>query len=331
MDHLKILERAFNILKRYRALWVFGLLLALTTAGGGGGRGGGGSSRGWDFGRANVFPDISKPPNFSPGMIVPLVGGIILVGLVLWVVGVIVRYVSRTALIRMVNDQEATGQTYTIRQGFRLGWYTGTWRALLINLLIGVPLFLIFGSLLLITCLPLLLWVTENRAMGVLGTVITVGLFVVVILLLIATAVVVTLVKRFIWRACLLEDLDVRPAIRKGVAYVRQNLGDIALMWLLMVGVQIALGVALAIAAVLLMVIGGIIGGIPALVVGLLANLVLAEKVAFILGALIFAPIFLLLVVVPMVFLSGLREAFISTVWTLTYREVAVPLVAEAR
>ena len=36
MDHVGILKRAFNITRRYRALWVFGVLLALVSSSGGG-------------------------------------------------------------------------------------------------------------------------------------------------------------------------------------------------------------------------------------------------------------------------------------------------------
>ena len=35
MDYGKILKRSWNILWSYRALWFFGILIALTTAGGG--------------------------------------------------------------------------------------------------------------------------------------------------------------------------------------------------------------------------------------------------------------------------------------------------------
>lgn len=37
MNHQQILKRAWHILWNYRAIWVFGILLALTTASGGGG------------------------------------------------------------------------------------------------------------------------------------------------------------------------------------------------------------------------------------------------------------------------------------------------------
>ena len=40
----KILSRAWQILWKYKVLWIFGLLLALSGAGGGGGSGGGSNS-----------------------------------------------------------------------------------------------------------------------------------------------------------------------------------------------------------------------------------------------------------------------------------------------
>ena len=39
MDHVKILKRALDTTWRYRALWIFGIILALTTGGGSGGGG----------------------------------------------------------------------------------------------------------------------------------------------------------------------------------------------------------------------------------------------------------------------------------------------------
>ncbi len=42
MDHIRILRRAFQITRAYRALWLFGILVALTAARGGSSNGGGG-------------------------------------------------------------------------------------------------------------------------------------------------------------------------------------------------------------------------------------------------------------------------------------------------
>jgi hypothetical protein len=43
MDPVKILKRAWHILWSYRALWIFGLILALTAAGSSGGSGNNGA------------------------------------------------------------------------------------------------------------------------------------------------------------------------------------------------------------------------------------------------------------------------------------------------
>jgi hypothetical protein len=323
MNQIKILERAFDIVKRYRVLWFFGALLAITSAGGGNGGGNGGGQGAMNFGR---MPRGAVPEPIA-ALLIPAVMGIILAALLLGIAAVILRYIARTALIRMVNDHEASGRTYTIREGFHLGWSRESWRIFLINLSIGFPLFLIFGGLLILTLLPLILWITENRALGILGTIMTVGLFFVFILLAVLVSTLVKLLKRFFWRACILEGLGILDAIRQGFEYVWANLGEVALMWLLMVGVKIVWGIGLIIVGVLLLILGGMLGGIPAILIGTFSQLAFnSESLSLILGGLAFAPVFLLVIIVPFVFLNGLMEAFISSTWTLTYREIATSL-----
>jgi hypothetical protein len=55
------------------------------------------------------------------------------------------------------------------------------------------------------------------------------------------------------------------------------------------------------------------IGGLMALATG--------GALPFIVGVAAGLPIFLVLMVVPLGFLDGLREVYISNTWTLTYRE----------
>ena len=60
MDHVKILKQAWEITRHYRALWVFGIILALTSGtfwggGGSGGRGGGGDGKSIDSQVADVL------------------------------------------------------------------------------------------------------------------------------------------------------------------------------------------------------------------------------------------------------------------------------------
>jgi hypothetical protein len=65
MNHINILKRAFNITVNYRALWIFGMLLALTTGSGNGGNGNMSSSSGdngsngsTDFSWKNPLPRL---------------------------------------------------------------------------------------------------------------------------------------------------------------------------------------------------------------------------------------------------------------------------------
>jgi hypothetical protein len=60
---------------------------------------------------------------------------------------------------------------------------------------------------------------------------------------------------------------------------------------------------------------------VPALLAGGLASLAFEGPVPWILAAVAAVPIFILVMMVPLLFLGGLIEVFKSSVWTLTYRE----------
>ena len=143
MDHSTIIKRAATITRRHRALWLFGFLVALT---GGGSGGFGGSSNysgnGGDFGGApgaelrwpeglpgrafvdQLVQELSQrgqglhfdPAN--PGWVlaglVLICGGLLL--LVLLAIGL--NYVARAALMRMVDQIEARGESPGIGLGF---------------------------------------------------------------------------------------------------------------------------------------------------------------------------------------------------------------------
>jgi hypothetical protein len=203
-----------------------------------------------------------------------------------------------------------------------MGWSRSAWRLFLIDLLIGLPLVVAFILLFLFALAPLLLWATGSEAAGAVGTVISIGLIFLFILLAIVVAIIVTLLMRFFHRACVLEELGVIEAINRGFCVVREHLADVAVMWLIMLGVGIGLAVAMIIVVILLVLLATVLAGIPALMAGGLANLAFEGPVPWIVGAAVGIPIFILVMVVPMLFLGGLIEIFKSSVWTLTYREV---------
>ena len=311
---------------RYRALWVFGVILAVTTASGGFSSPGAGNQFQYETDGFRGIDEI--PPDIVPIMIGVAIG-VVCVIVFLAVVATIARWVSETALIRMVDEHEETGEKYGVRDGFRKGWSRAAFRLFLIHLLIflvvGVPLIVLF----MLAFAPLLLWLTKNTVVGVIGTVTAVGLFFLMILLAIIVNAVVGLLKHFIRRACVVEELGVVDSIRAGFGLVRRRLKEVIIMWLIMIGVQIGWGIAMMVTIVvlfpiiiLLLILGAVLGGLPALLVFGLASLVTSGPVPWILAGVIGAPIFILVVAAPWIFLSGLMEVFKSSVWTLTYREL---------
>ncbi len=327
MDPIKVLKRAWEITWRYRALWIFGIILALT-AGGGWPTVRGDSGRGFQY---NLMSrgDIPEIPSQIVSTLIAIGLGLACAVVILIIAATIARYVAETALIRLVDDYEETGETRSVRQGFRMGWSRAAWRLFLIKLLIGLPTALALILLFALALAPLLLWTTKSTAVGVIGTVAAIGLFFPILFLAIVVGVVLSLLIKFFWRACALEELGVIESIRQGFSVVRRHWKDVLIMWLIMVGVQIGwviamitMTIVLLPAIILLIVVGGVVGGLPALLVFGLTNLFLDGAVPWILAGVVGIPIFALVVSAPWLFLGGLMEVFKSSTWTLTYREL---------
>ena len=136
MDYGKILKRAWYMVWRYRALWVFGAILALTAGGGG---------NNWfqyTFNREDWPPGvrIDQIPAGAVSTVIAIGIALAFLIVIFIIAAAVARYVSETALIRMVDEHEETGVQYSVRRGFRMGWSRTTWRLFLIDLLIGFPL-----------------------------------------------------------------------------------------------------------------------------------------------------------------------------------------------
>jgi len=351
MDHTKILKRAWHILWSYKVLWIFGIILAITTASGGGG--GTSYSLGSgdfqdrqfrditpddfrrefddgleDFGREleNAFEDFED--FFGEGIRNSTVDTIIAIGialliffLILFIVGRIARYVSETALIKMVDQYEETEERLTIRKGFRLGWSRTAWRLFLINLVISLPVVIVFGLLLFLALTPLFLLGTGITAIGVVGTVGAIGLFFVWVLAAIAVSAALNLLKHFFWRACAIEDLGVIESIRRGFWVVRGNLKDVALMWLIMLGISIGWSIVMIPVVLLGGLLALLVGGAAFFIFAGLGSLLASGATPWVVAGVLALPLFALFFLAPLGFVEGLRKTFVSSTWTLTYRE----------
>jgi hypothetical protein len=327
------LKRAWEITWRYPALWIFGAILALTTGGASWSLFRGDEDNGFQytFGNEDLFHFRAEQLLTSEiiSIVIAIGIGIVCVILLMIIATTVARYVAETALIRMVDEYEKTGERQGARQGLRMGWSRSAWRLFLIKLLISLPTTVAFILLFLIALAPTLLWITGNAAAGVTGTLTALGLFLPLLFLLIVVTTALNVLIRFFWRTCALEAQGVLESIRQGFGVVRRHLGDVVVMWLITLGVRIgwtiatiALAIVLFPAIILLITVASALGAVPALVVGGLASLFVQGAVPWVLGALVGFPIFILVVAAPWVFLGGLEDVFLSSLWTVTYREL---------
>jgi len=328
MNHIQILKRAFNITKNYRALWFFGLLLALTTASGSSSSGGGSTSS-----STNINPNFdwqhpfSNFPQISPEVSSLLVGVAISLGcllLVLIVVGTFAHYMSETALIRMVDEHETSAQKLTIRQGFRLGWSRPAWKMFLMDWLVGLSFVFGFLLLLAVAALPLLVWLTNSTPLHVFGSIISGGLILLLVLAAIAAGLAATLILIFAHRACVLENLGVRASIRRGYQIVRSRLKDVILMGVMLFGIGLGWLIVSFIAILVVILAAALMAGLPALLVGFIVGLFTSGAAPWIAAGIIGIPIFLAVVIVSGGLIGGWQQVFTSSAWTLTYREALV-------
>lgn len=350
MDPIKILKRAWHILWSYRALWVFGLILALATAG----SSGGGSNSGTRYSFDSESQQMPLPEDLQKGMeeftremerlfregprqtdlpisreeLTVLIWIAVIFTLVMIVLGIVVaiaRYVSETAVIRMVDEYESTDTKMTVREGFRIGWSRTSWRLFLINLIVSLPAILLVLVLLSVGIGIFFAVTNGSLTFTAFSTIALIGIVFLVVFAVVILTIFLNLLRHFVWRACALEGLDVQESFRRGWELVRENWKSVGLMWLVMLG----LGIVWAVASIILVIItlpvvfiSAVIVAIPILLLAGLFSMFLSNVLAWVLGILFMLPLFLTIAFFPLLVLQGWQAVFTSSVWTLTYREI---------
>lgn len=327
MNHTALLKRAFEIVRRYPVLWLFGILVALTS-------GGGGSGSGYNFNQADFqrgnWPDwlpFDRWSRFDPGAYLGIIVFCCCLLLILGIVALIVQYVARTALIRGVDQIEDTGSAPTWRQGFRLGWSNRAFRLWLLELIVGVLVALAALILLALCASPLLLLLVQSDAARVIGIVLTVILGLLWLLVVIIAAIALSLLGKFWEREIVLADRGIGEALSGGYALVRWRLKDVGVMWLLMLAINIGFAILMLPVALVMALLAGALGG----GLGYAIHAVTGGSVVWAIAAGL--PVFLLVLGIPLTIVGGIFQSYRSSVWTLTYREVvgaAQPALAAA-
>jgi hypothetical protein len=240
MDYGNILGRAWTIIWEHKWLILLGVLVALgsSSPGSPGGRGNIGLPSGdqdFDFRLPEVDRDLGVPTVLAVAVLLVLASLAIVVGLILWVVST----VARGGLIAGVSAIDA-GASSTLGEAWQAGWRKG-WRLLGIGVLPAIPaLILVIVGLGATGVFAAIYGLMGERSAVVPGAglgAVWVGLA----CIFVPIALLLSLLQAFANRACMLEDLGVIGAYRRGLNVLVQNIGPALILFLL----QIVIGVVL--------------------------------------------------------------------------------------
>lgn len=241
MEYGKLVERSVNIVWQNKYLIVLGILAALGSGSFSGGGGGGGNGSNGGNGEFGQLPDISgEVAGLAVGVIALLLCLALFVGILFWVISTI----ARGGLIASVDTVEAGGKS-----SFSHGWRAARekTRSLLgIGLLPGIPGLILFlaGLLALGGYGGLSALFGEPFAAGP-GLAGLGGLVAVVACVAVPIILVLSILRTFAERACMLEGLGVIDSYRRGWDVLTANLGEAILLFLLQIAIFIVLGIAL--------------------------------------------------------------------------------------
>lgn len=251
MEYGKIVNRSVNVVWQNKFLIVLGILASLGSGslpGGGGGGGGNGNGNGQPFGEPGQFPEFgAEIAGLAIGVIIALACVALFVGIALWVVSTI----ARGGLIAGVDAIES-GEKSSFSQAWRAGW-DKAWRLLGIGLLPAIP-----GLILFVAGLGALgayggifaLFGEEFARIGTAGLGITIAVLACIV---IPIVLVLSILRNFAERACMLEDLGVVDSYRRGSSVLVANLGEAIVLFLLQIAIFVVLGALLFLPGLILL------------------------------------------------------------------------------
>jgi hypothetical protein len=289
MDFGYVLKRAWEIIWKFKVLWIFGILASCGQAGSSGG-----SNSGYRFSgqEINLPPQIERffaQPN--PAIIALLIAAGFFIVLVLVVLAILLGTIGRVGLIRGTVKAEQGAVRLTFGELWRDG-LTYFWRVFGLNLLVGVTIFIAIMAIVILMIIP---------------TVFTLGLCLIPLMCLfvpVMWAVYVVIEQANI--ALVVENLGIFEAINRGWRVVRDNIGSMIVMSLILI-----LGVSL---------IGGLVIGLPLLIVGIPAFVgVAAGTTEALRNGLLVSGLLFLVYLPVLLLLSGILRSYTSSSWTLTY------------
>jgi hypothetical protein len=291
----EVLTRAWQIIWKHKVLWIFGIFAGCGRGGGGGsgGTGGGGTGPG-----NQPFPELERTMN-QLGLWISdnpwIVAVFVLLVLVLVILSIFLGTIGRIGLIRGTYGAEAGAERLNFGEVFSEST-PYFWRVFGLSLLIFLIALVVF--------IPLVLGGTLFSAFTAgIGLLCLLPLICLLVPLLWALSVVIEQANV----AIVLENLGIADGFRRGWDVVRANLGPIIVLALI---IFIGSGVVGFIIAIPL------IAAVFPLIFGAASNNTSPIWITVVCCAVYF-PILLIL--------SGILNAYVQSVWTLTYMRLTKP------
>ena len=289
----EVLSRAWQIVWKYKVLWIFGILSGCVNSGGGGN---------FNFTNQGEVPEpVQRFFTETPQeLLIAMAIVVILVVLVLVVIAVFLGTIGRIGLIRGTQQADRGAERVAFGELFS-GSMPYFWRVFLLNLLVG---------------LAFALAILAVTIFAVIGTIFTFGIGLIclipMICLLVPIAWAVGLLIEQSSIAIVVENLTILDGLRRGWEVIKANAGTMIVMWLILV-----LGISL---------IGGLIIGLPFMLIAAPALLaLLSEGEGAMQAGLLVSGICLVVYLPVMIVLSGILRSYIGSAWTLTFLRLTKP------
>jgi hypothetical protein len=314
----EVLTKAWNITWKFKVLWIFGILAGC--AGGNGNRFNFNFNRN-DFtpnGGSGQMPDIFRQfENMQPeralqqilGQYGAIIAVVIALLCVLWLLFYFLGMMGKIGLIKGTYKADDGAE----KLSFGELWTEGGayfWRMFGLNLLVGLPFFLVFVILMVGLGFAGFGMLRSGTSDGGIAAALVglLGIFFAVICVISLVSLVVGMIVEQAQNAVVLEDLGVLEGLGRGWAVFKSG-------WLTIV-----------VLAIILAIMSGVIGLIIALpLVAILVPAGIGMAVSgtdnYILPLMIGGGCFLLYMPVLIV-LSGILQSYLQSVWTLAYRRL---------
>jgi hypothetical protein len=317
----EVLTKAWQITWKFKVLWIFGILASCSgsnrgnfNSGSGGGNGSGGSG-------GNQMPDMFRQfENMNPEQAISSFlqqyGGIILAVIlllcVLWIVFYFLGVMGRIGLIRGAGKADSGAESMSFGELWTesLPYF---WRMFGLNLLVGLPFFLLTVMIIVGVLFAGLGVASGNGNMsegGIVALILGAGGILLGLLCIIGIlATIVGLIVEQVQNAIVLEDRGLFDGFGRGWSVFRDNWISVVVVGLILWVVGIVLGIVIAIPIVL---------AVLPLAVG--AGLAAANDSWLMIAIITLACVVIMLPITLV--LSGVTQTYYQSVWTLAYRRL---------